>query len=128
MFTKVSSLSGIGAFQYLTTFELRMGHYLLSLNGIEQCKQLKHVVFEGLKRTDRIDELGMLPNIETVSLINCGHIESILPLLDCRKLQRVIIGMNTVIDDGKVAQLLAKESLTDFRCLPRKHYDTRTSP
>jgi hypothetical protein len=70
-----------------------------------------------------IAPIEALLNLESFSLDNCEEIDSLTPLLSCKKLRYLSLIENTIIVDGRIKQLAFLPKIGFVRFANRKNYD-----
>lgn len=120
---KTSSLEGIDRFDELTTLDLYACSALKELEPLATCcDELLTVSFDSCRQVDRIDILAGKQKLESLTLNNCGRIESLSPLENCDRLKHLFFTGDTKIADGDLSVLEKLPALKNVRFANRRHY------
>lgn len=119
---KLESLTGIESFPVVEKLDLFRCRKLKSLEALRGKKSLKYLEIGQCPSGLDLGPIGSLRNLETLILDNCKEIETIAPLVHCKKLAVLQISCNTKILDGQFGCLKSLKNLVEFRVRRHKHY------
>ncbi len=138
------TLSNCPAIENLTLINVQCE----TLNGIESLRQLKRLVLNGCKHITsltslgtvseslialhlenitknlELDVIGKLQNLEQLSLVGIGDIESLRCISAHQKLQNIILSRVNILD-GRLSLLKNLTSLRNADYIDKPHYDLR---
>lgn len=119
----ITSPRGVERWRMLKIFECTYCSKLSLSGGFDLPPTLEVV---SLERCQSIGSVSRIvgPGIESISLVDCGEIDSVLPLLENRSLKRLIVCGSTNVLDGKLRSLSQQPSILKMVVDPiRPHYD-----
>lgn len=119
---KLESLAGVEGFPVLEKLDLFRCRKLKSLEALRGEKSLKYLEIGQCPSGLDLGPIGSLRNLETLILDNCKEIETIAPLVHCKKLAVLQISCNTKILDGQFGCLKSLKNLVELRVRRHKHY------
>ena len=96
-----------------------------SLRGISNLTQLEELNIEGCRRFNDISPVGELANLKLLGLDDCGRISSLKPVLGCKKVERLTFAGTTIIEDGRVSDLMDLPNLANTSFMDRRRYDMK---
>jgi hypothetical protein len=103
-------LTALGAFPSLSRLELYGCQQLADFSPLALLPSLRHLFIEGCRRLQTIE--GVLPpNLETLTVTDCGAIDSGKPVASVPTLQRVAVNGNTLVKDLDLTPLLRLPAL-----------------
>lgn len=118
---ELDALSSLTALQEV---DFSLMKNLQSIDGLRaSAPNLQAVRFESCPQIGSIAALEMAHQLRTLSLIDCGRVNSISFLAQMTELRELYMGGNTDIVDGKLQFLLNMPKLTVVRAVHRAHYD-----
>ena len=122
---KLTSLSGVEHLTLLSTLDIAGCVKLESLTGLSACERLETIEIEGSKKIRDISSLGELRALRKLFLIDCGEIDTLLPLVNCKLLESIVFVGDTVVKDGMLTPLLGLPNLKTMQFADRAHYSHR---
>lgn len=104
--------------------EIRGAAKLIDLSGSRSAKNIEELRLIGCPNLGRIDALQEFINLKHLLLLECGKIESLLPLLNLNSLESVNV-CGTRIGDGQLRVLQEKPNVVALEFIDRKNYDLK---
>lgn len=120
---KLASVRGIGALKALEWLDLDSCPRLSSVVGLRDCQRVSHIELTSCRAIDELSEIGELSSLTELHLDNNGAINSLKPLVRCRRLEKLSFLGSTRVLDGEISVLESLPSIKVLRFAPRRHYD-----
>ena len=125
---KILSLRGIESLSRLKIFDAANCPKLSDISWLMNCTALETIEFESCRQISEIPKALRLNDLQEVSLVDCGKIETLITLANCKNLRKLRFVGDTFIIDGELDFLLAHPSVRDVWYANRSHYSlTRES-
>jgi hypothetical protein len=118
---KIENLNGIEKFINLKNLEFYNLSKLENITSISECVFLSKLSIENCKNILNIDGVDGLYELEYFAINNCSSIESLTPLINLKKLDKVFFIENTNVIDGDLSPLLNRK-LNKLFFRARRHY------
>lgn len=120
----LNELDALSSLTELQEVDFSLMKNLQSIDGLRaSAPNLQVVRFESCPQIHSIAALDMAHQLRTLSLIDCGRINSINFLAQMTELRELYMGGNTDIVDGRLQFLLKMPQLAVVRAVHRAHYD-----
>ena len=123
---KLKNINGIDKLYHLEELELINTKKIEDYSEIGNIQSLRSVTLYGTRGKNMIETLSCLTNIESIILENCGNIQTIQILQNCKKLKILCIYGSTNILDGDLNFLFDMPSLELVAIEPKKHYSHKS--
>jgi len=121
----LGNISDIGAFPRLTDLSLMLLRNLRDISPLSTLKHIERLNLQKSKGFNQLDSLATLSSLRTLSIVDCGEIESLTPLEDCRNLEELHFGGDTTIVDGDLSVLTRLPNLKEVLFRTRRSYNLR---
>lgn len=119
----LNTLAGIECLRWLRFLGLYNLRKLSAVPEVRELAELRELDVWGCKNVEAIaEDIGSLANLESITLFNCGDIQSLAPLGRLTKLRSLSFGEDTCILDGDISVLLDMPSLGEVCFNNRRHY------
>lgn len=119
---KLENLQGLDSLENLKILDIDYAHKLQleDLRNLELAS-IEKLSLENCKNIKSLDFISCFPNLKCLWFDACGDIESLKPILECKRLEFILIG-DSVITDGKMEYLQQLPSLKGIFFQNKKHY------
>lgn len=119
---KLLSLRGVESMSRLKVFDAADCPKLGDISWLMDCATLESMSFDSCKQISEIPRGLCLNSLQEVSLVDCGKIETLAPLANCKNLRKLRFVGNTSIIDGNLDFLLEHPSIRDVWYANKSHY------
>lgn len=119
---KLLSLRGLESMSRLKVFDAASCPKLSDISGLTDCTTLESISFDSCKQISAIPRDICLDSLHELSLVDCGKIETLLPLANCKNLRKLRFVGDTSIIDGDLDFLLKHPSIRDVWYANKAHY------
>jgi Leucine-rich repeat (LRR) protein len=104
--------------------EIRGANKLINLSGSRSATKIEELRLIGCPNLGQIDGLQEFINLKRLLLLDCGKIESLIPLINLDLIESVNV-CGTRIEDGRLRFLHEKPSVVTLEFIDRKNYDLK---
>lgn len=106
----------------LTRLSIRLTPRLTGFAALAEFHSLAELDLEACRHVSDVEFLSGLPDLEVLSVSDCGSIASLRPLAHCRHLRRLHFFGSTKVEDGDLSVLAELPALERAHFQRRRHY------
>jgi hypothetical protein len=120
--SKLISLNGIESMSLLKVFDAAICRKLTDISSLAACTALEVMEFHSCKQFSELPKNICTDNLREVTLVDCGKVKSLSPLVNCKNLRKLRFIGDTSILDGNLDFLLKHPSIRDVWYAKKSHY------
>ena len=116
----IESITGLR--ESLTSLSIRQASALQDFSGLSRFRLLRRLLLESCRHLSSLEFVSNMPDLEVLSVSDCGSIQSLRPLEGCLRLERLHFYGSTNVQDGDLSVLGLLPDLRGAYFQRRRHY------